>query len=160
MNEMRDAGRDLLRAVTRIRPGRGGKGRLLDEVAEIEVALRAATSSKQRIGGVLVANVAVEVAALRIHSFEDRPAKIHAGTNADVQVLPGIPADIADIKHTGIAIGTVVTAGARTQGDAARISQTERPNAGRSRARLEGIVKWIAGHTIAGGGIEPENLAV
>src|ERR1043166_1324210 len=160
MHKMRDIGGDLLRPIAWIRPRRGRQRGLLDQVTEIKVTLGASADTVKGIGSILVADVAVEITALRIHSFEDGPAKIHAGSNADIQILPGVPTDITDIEHTGIPVGPIVTAGAGAQGHAAWISQSKRPDTRRRRSRLRRIIPRIARHTVTGGWIQPEDLTV
>ena len=99
------------------------------------------------------------VFGILIVAFVKRPSEIlrRAGRHLHVFICP--PADIADIKDARIAIRRRVGAGARLEREAARIAQADGPDARACRARTARLVIRIAGHAVAGGGINAEQLA-
>src|SRR4051794_12328998 len=94
----------LLRRITRIRPGRSSEGYLFEEIAEVEVTLRAAPDAIEWVGRILVGGVGSIISRCSVIPFKNRPTEVQAGRSGDTQPLPREIANHANIKHTRIAI--------------------------------------------------------
>ena len=151
---------DLNRRVAGVRPRADSAAVLLDdEVSEIQVLLRAAVDAEERVRCVEVVHVGGRVLPVRRQALEDRPAQVPARPFDDVQVLRGAPADIAQIKDPGIALGGRVCAGAGFPRETVRIPQAERPHPRLRRARIRGVVEGVRAQAVAGLGVDAQGRA-
>ena len=160
VEETGDGGGDLHRGVARVRPRRRAESVLLDEFAEIEKGAVAAVAAVERIRRVEVLNVGVVVAGLGVDAFVGRPAEVQAGAMADVEILPVVPADIAEVDAARLPLLRVMFASARPQGHAAGRLEAHRPDARTRRARRGIIIERIAGQAVTGRGIDADDFSV
>jgi hypothetical protein len=159
MSESREAVRNLLGGVARIRPARWIQAVLHHKISKIEIALRATADAEERIGRVLIADIAVSIRGMRLKSFVDRPAKVQTPAGCHVQVFKIVQSHISDVEHTGICLGRIVTPGPRTQRHAVRIAQAEGPNARSRRARVCRVKERIADEAVASFRVNANDLA-